>query len=149
MLPPAPRSTLFPYTTLFRSVVVGLQILRIDGQNTLQYFDRVPVPAFEKENATQIVQRHAIARILRYDLAQVLGGFVVLAISSQDLRVKEVGTRQIGIDLKSSFKHGARALHVAFLHRGAADIHPTIRILGIDFSNLLESRLRALQVALE
>ena len=68
----------------------------------------------EKQNASKIVQRYAIARVLGEDLLQMLRRAVVIAFLTQNSGIEEVGPGQIGTERQRFFKNGAGAGDVAF-----------------------------------
>ena len=68
-----------------------LKVFGIDGENSFQWLHGIRVLALQEENAPKVVQRHTVPRILCEHIAQVVGSFIVLAISTQNLGVKEMG----------------------------------------------------------
>ena len=110
-------------------VIVRLQVFRIDRQHRLQDLYRVGIFALQKQDAAKIIQRHAISRILSEDLAQVFGRAIVIAVAAQNLGVEEMSAGKVRAQRQRLLEHGAGAVHVAFLHRCAANVHPAVRIL--------------------
>ena len=54
---------------------------------------------------------------------------VIVAVVAKDLRIEEMGAREIRIQGERFRQDGASAFHVAFLHRSASDVDPAVGIL--------------------
>ena len=126
-----------------------LQVFGINRQYGLQDVHGLDVLALQEKNPSQIVERDAVPRILRQNDAQACGGALIVSVGAQHAGIEKVGPRQIWRQGQRFLEHGAGALHVAFLHGAAADVHPAIGIVGIGLSHLLERRGRSLQIALQ
>ena len=55
-------------------VVVGLQVFGVDRQHSLKLLNRILILTLKKQNPSQVVQRHAIARILTDNQPQAVRG---------------------------------------------------------------------------
>src|SRR5258708_632926 len=130
-------------------VVIGLEVLRINGQHGLQLLYGVGVLRLEEENASQIIERHAVLRILREDGAKMFGRAIIVAVIPQDFGIKEVRAGKLRMDFEGRVQHDAGAVHVSSLDRRTANIHPAIRVLWINLGNFLEGSLRTFQVSLQ
>src|SRR5260370_38219509 len=61
-------------------VVMRLQVFGIDGQNRLQSLHCVAIPPLKKEDSSQIVERDAVAWILRHNDSQALSSAIIVAV---------------------------------------------------------------------
>src|SRR5580698_4480223 len=86
-------------------VIMSLQVLRIDRENSLQHVHSFRVFALEEKNASQIVQRHTIPWILRENPAEMVSRVVVAAIAAQNFGIEEMGSRQVGTQRQRLRQH--------------------------------------------
>ena len=119
-------------------VVMRLQIFRIDRQHALQSLHRIGIFSLQEKNAAQIVERHAVARILRKHDLQMRGRLLVISGGLHQRCVEKVSPRQLRVDGQRLLKHGPGARHIAFLQSGAPDVDPSIGILRIDLGQLFQ-----------
>ena len=120
---------------------MSLEVFGVDGQHGLQLLHGFLIFSLEEQNSPQIVLRDPVARILRNYHMKAAGGTVIVAVVAQNFCVEEVCPRQVGLQGQSFFQHCACPLHVAFLHRDAADVHPAVGIFGVNFRDFLEGGL--------
>ena len=76
-------------------VVVRLQILRINGEHLLECRDAVVIFSLQEKDSSEIIQRDAIPRILRYDFAQMFGRTLIVPVGPEYLCIKEMRSRQL------------------------------------------------------
>ncbi len=130
-------------------VVMRLQIFRINRESLVEFRHRIDIALLQEEDAADFVVHHAIAGILRENELEARNGGLVLAFFFQDPRVKEICTRELGLEGQCLLQYHSGAAGIAFLHQGAADVHPAVGILRIDVCDFLKCRFGALQVTLQ
>src|SRR5579883_3466282 len=130
-------------------IVIGLEILGIDGKRLLKFFHGISVALLEEEDATEFVVDDAVARILRQHLLKNLDGFVIFAFVFEQASVEIVRASQAGLESQRFQQHHFRATGVAFLQADAADVGPAVKIVRRQFGDFGESLLRADQIALK
>ena len=103
----------------------------------------------QKVNASNVVDHHAILRILLLDNSQMLDGLIILASSAKSFGVKIMRTCEIRIDAQCLLQNLFCAFDIAFLHQDASHVYVAVSPLGISFARLRECRQRILQIALQ
>src|SRR2546422_8160908 len=71
-----------------------LQIFGIDRQHGFQHIHGLCIFPLQKQNASEIVQRHAISRILCDYLAQMIRSLVVTTVTAQDFGIEKMRDRK-------------------------------------------------------
>lgn len=130
-------------------IVVGLHVFGVDGQSLLNHGDRFLVPAVEEQNSADLVQHHAVARILLADARQAFERVVVVAVGLLNHGEEKVGARQRRAELQRARDERARFGGFAFLDQSTGDVDPAVRIGGLDFGDAPESVFGALEIALQ
>src|ERR1051325_9179723 len=79
----------------------------------------------------------------------MIGSLIVASFGAEHAGKKIMSAGQIRLQLQSTLQYLPAAFHIAFLNGNPPQVHPTIRIAGIDSGDLLEGLLSGLKIPLK
>ncbi len=89
-------------------VVVGLEILGIDGKRFSELFDGKLVFTFQEVESTQLISDHTVARIEGGGATEVLEGVVIEPLGLERQAIEVVGLGEVGIEGQGLAQHFLR-----------------------------------------
>src|SRR6266568_3351748 len=129
--------------------VVHLDVFGIDARNFAEYRDGASVVALQKEQAADLIQHYAIARVFGAGFPEGLQGAIVVSIGLLNGGVEKPDAAQLGVDGQRLGDKRFGGVGLAFLDEGARHVEPTVGVLGFGLGGLADRVLRALEIALQ
>ncbi len=130
-------------------VVVGLEVLRVDFERLLEARNRLVEAALEETDAADLVEHHAVTRVLIGDEAEALDRLVVPAERLHGGPEEVMRLGQTRRELQRGLEHRDRRGHLALLKPGARDVHRAVGVTRIHRDDVHERGLGSLEIALE
>ena len=130
-------------------VVVGLEILGIDGQRLLEHGDRLGVLAPQEEQPADLVVRDPVPGIRLLHRPQVGERLVVAAERLQRHRPEEEGAGERGGEPERRFERFEGPFGIPLPQADARDVHRSVCVLGSEPGHRGKGRFGGSEIALE